>query len=225
MRYFSAAVFDLDGVLADTAILHSKAWGRLMSEIGLEMPADAEARLRGLERLTSLDVLLGDSAANFSHEQKWQLAEKKNGYYLDLIGDLSQQDLLPGALEILQLLKQHQIPVALASASKNAVQVINALNVTDYFDLVVDAALIGRSKPDPEIFLAAATGLNMHPSNIIGFEDAPAGICALRAAGIYSVGIGSERDLELANIIFSSLSEFLGFDALKISNRKISIFM
>ncbi len=223
MRHFCAAVFDLDGVLADTAVMHSKAWTQLMNELGLEMPADAESRLRGLERLTSLEVLLGESSARFSEQEKRKLADRKNSYYLGLIDGLDQQDLLPGALDTLTLLKHHQIPVALASASKNAAQVINALNVIDYFDFVVDAATISHSKPDPEIFLAAAAGLKMEPSTIIGFEDAPAGVLALNSAGIYSVGIGSEVELDFAEIVFSALSDFLIFDAFAISDRKISI--
>lgn len=225
MRHFSAAVFDLDGVLADTAVMHSKAWNRLMNELGLEMPVDAESRLRGLERLTSLEVLLGDASSSFSLQEKQKLADRKNGYYLELIGGLGQQDLLPGSLDILTLFKNHQIPMALASASKNAAQVISALHVIDYFDFVVDASAISRSKPEPEIFFAAAAGLNLKPRDIIGFEDAPAGVTALNTAGIYSVGIGLEVELDFANIVFSSLSDFLSFDAFAISDQKISISM
>jgi beta-phosphoglucomutase len=223
VRQFSAAVFDLDGVLADTAVLHSKAWSQLIGEIGLEMPADADASLRGLERLASLEVLLGDHSSHFSVHEKQKLADRKNGYYLDLIGGLGQQDLLPGAIETLKLFKEKEIPIALASASKNAAQVINALQVSQYFDFVVDASTISRSKPAPEIFLAAASGLGANPSDIIGFEDAPAGIAALTAAGIYAVGIGYEVELDAADIVFSSLSDFLIFDAFATANRKILI--
>ena len=220
---FYGAIFDLDGVLADTARLHSVAWAALLKDIGLSLPADAEHKVKGLERLASLNVLLGEQQNAFSLAQKMEFSERKNRIYLDLIGSLNHSSLLPGAEKILSNLKENDIPVGLASASKNAMQVLVALEVDSYFDFIVDASRVNKSKPDPEIFLAAAMGLNVHPASCVGFEDAPAGLESIIAAGMFAIGIGQTQELFKANKIFPSLEDVLLSGSLKFKKKFISL--
>lgn len=154
---FRAAIFDLDGVIADTARLHLQAWRQLAEELKLPWGGDMEEALKGLERMASLEVILGERSSEFTHNEKVELASRKNERYRELIQALTPNDLLPGAGELLRWLRNRRIPVALASASQNAPVVLKALGIADCFTIISDPAK-AAPKPAPDIFLAAAWG-------------------------------------------------------------------
>jgi len=183
-------VFDLDGVLTDTAELHYRAWKRLAEEEGLAFDRQVNERLRGVSRRSSLEIILRHAGANMKEEQKEELATRKNGYYRELISSLTPADLLPGIAQLLPRLKEMGIRTALASASHNAPEIVERLDIGRWLDLVVDPGDVIKGKPDPEIFFRAAERLGVPYENCAGVEDAEVGIQAIRAARMFAVGIG-----------------------------------
>jgi alpha,alpha-trehalose phosphorylase len=190
-RALECVVFDLDGVLTDTAELHYRAWKRLAEEEGLSFDRTVNERLRGVSRRASLEIILRHAGAEFTEAKKEELANRKNGYYRELISTLSPADLLPGIARLLPRLKEAGIRTALASASHNAPEIVQRLGIGGFLDLVVDPADVVKGKPDPEIFFRAAEGLGVPYENCAGVEDAEVGIRAIRAARMFAVGIGS----------------------------------
>lgn len=188
-----AVIFDLDGVITDTAHLHFLAWQHIANDVGIMIDEAFNDTLKGISRGESLQRILqhGGKAGEFTPEACAQLAERKNGLYVHSLRQLTVNSVLPGIRELLVTLREIQIPVGLASVSLNAPAILQALDISHYFDFCADAALIGRSKPDPEIFLAACAGLGVDPQQCIGIEDAQAGIDAINACGMLSVGIGT----------------------------------
>lgn len=207
MRSFKAAIFDLDGVIADTAQAHYLAWAQLANQLGIYFDEEINERLKGVPRMASLDIVLENAIQSFSDAEKEKLATEKNRYYLDIVNQMTPNDLLPGAREAIVKIRQAGLKTALASASKNAISLISYLDIGDLLDYVADANFITHHKPHPEIFLKAAEGLDVEPENCIAFEDAVAGIEAIRAANIFAVGIGEKSVLTRADIVFSSLSD------------------
>jgi beta-phosphoglucomutase len=203
---YQAAIFDLDGVLVDTAKYHYRAWKKLADELGFDFSETDNERLKGVSRMRSLEILMEIAGLDFSEAEKSALAGKKNQWYVELISTLEESDVLPGARECLFALDAMGVPTALASASKNAQVVIERLNLAQFFQCIVDAKLIARAKPDPEVFLAAAKGLGIAPSFSVVFEDAPAGIEGAHAAGMFAVGVGSIEALPDADIVIPDLS-------------------
>jgi len=206
-RGFSAAIFDLDGVLVDTAKCHYQAWKRLAGTLGITFTEQDNERLKGVSRMQSLEIVLEIGGLNFSEEKKRDLTEMKNRWYVEAIEKLDSSALLNGALAFLTSLNAAGVPVALASASKNAAAVIERLPIAGMFQFVVDANRIARTKPDPEIFLAAAAGLAAAPADCVVFEDAAAGVEAAHAAGMYAVGIGTLTALPEADLVVPSLAQ------------------
>jgi beta-phosphoglucomutase len=206
VRAYRGAIFDLDGVLVDTAKLHFKAWRRLAEELGVVFTETDNERLKGVSRNESLNILLSIGGLSPPDEERATLAEKKNRWYVELIGSLTPSDLLPGALKCLEELRRAGIPAALASASRNAPAVLKPLGIAHYFQAVLDGNSATKAKPDPEIFLAAATKLGILPRENVVFEDAPAGIQAAHAAGMYAVGIGKPAALPDADLVVADLS-------------------
>ena len=204
---FAAVIFDLDGVIADTAKFHFLAWRQLAEELGIQLADETEDRLKGLERMASLELILADSRQNYSDDQKHALAARKNKHYCRLIETLTPMDLLRGAGELLEQLVTRDIPVALASASKNAAAVIERLGIAERFTYIADANRVENPKPHPEIFLMAAQGLNVAPAACLAIEDAAAGVESINRAGMYSVGVGDREILGQANEVISSLNE------------------
>lgn len=205
-RTFSHAfIFDLDGVLTDTARQHLAAWGALARMLQLPFDASMEDRLRGLSRMDSLELVLGPAATRFSAERKQALAEHKNAAYVDAIAALTPADLLPGALAALRAVRAGGWGLALASASRNAPTVLDRLGVAHLFDHVVDPASVARGKPAPDIFLAAAQALGVAPAHCVGIEDAAAGVQAIRDAGMFAVGIGDPQVLRGADLVLPDL--------------------
>jgi len=203
-----AVIFDLDGVLADTAVLHRAAWQQLAAEIGAPFDEAIAERMKGVDRMGSLEILLERAPRRYSDEEKAELAARKNARYVELIDRLDPRHLLPGAHAAVESVRHAGLKTALASASRNAPQLIERLGIAGLFDYVVDASRIARSKPDPEIFLAAAAGLGLAPADCLGVEDAAAGIASIHAAGMAAIGIGQAEALAEADMLLSDIAAF-----------------
>lgn len=204
-----AFIFDLDGVITDTAEYHFLAWKELGEELGIPFTREFNEELKGVSRMDSLEKILalGHRQNDFSQEEKEALAAKKNEHYVRLIENISPNDILPGIKEILAVIKEKGYKLGLASVSKNAFTVMDSLGLRDQFDVIVDAATIEKGKPHPEIFLTAAKLLSADPFACIGIEDAAAGVDSIKGAGMYAVGIGNQETLAKADIVYSSTSE------------------
>ncbi len=197
-------IFDLDGVIADTAVLHTRAWMRLADELGIPFRPETGELVKGVSRMASLCIVLGDHAAEYDAESLAELADRKNCYYRELVEHVGPSDILPGMADLLASLKNDGRMLVLASASRNAPAIIKRLGLEGTFDGIVDAAAVSMPKPDPEIFIRAAEMAGARLKDCVAFEDAQAGIDAIRAAGIFSVGIGTK--LVGADIRFDSTS-------------------
>lgn len=208
MGKIKGCIFDLDGVIVDTAKYHYLAWKRLANELGFEFTKDQNERLKGVSRMKSLDILLEiGNKSNFSDEEKIKLAEKKNNWYVEYISNMSSDEILPGAKEFLQVVRNAGIKTALGSVSKNSMTILNRLNLAKYFDAIIDGNKVTHAKPNPEVFLLGAREIGVPEKNCVVFEDASAGIEAATNAGMYSIGIGSKKILNKANIVIDSLED------------------
>ena len=201
-----AVIFDLDGVLTDTAELHFQAWSRLAGEIEVPFDRRTNERLKGVDRLSSLDIILERATRHFGAEERRNLAARKNGYFGELLQHLTPASLLPGALDALRDVRQRGVRIALASASHNAKTIIARLGIADAFDFIADPSASGKPKPAPDIFLAAAAALQAHPARCIGVEDAIAGVTAIKRAGMMAIGIGDARMLIEADEVVPNMS-------------------
>ena len=207
-HHLKAVIFDLDGVIADTAVVHHAAWKKLALEIGIPFDDTVGERLKGVDRRASLDILLENAAHSYSEPEKEALATRKNDYYRQQIEHFGPQHLLPGARIAIESVRRAGLKTALASASRNASLLLERLGIADLFDYVVDANHIRRAKPDPEIFLAAARGLGLAPSECLGVEDAAAGIASIHSAGMTAVGIGHAQALAGADVLLPNVAAF-----------------
>lgn len=197
-------IFDLDGVITDTAKFHAQAWKTLADKLGVTWNSTLQDGLKGLSRMDSLELILtnGNIQDKYSLKQKQSLATEKNDHYLQLIHQIKPSDIFPGMREFLDELKNNGYKVSLASASKNAPTVLDQLRITSYFEHVVDPATLKHGKPDPEIFLRAAQIIDLDPRECLALEDATAGIAGINAAGETSIGIGSPTVLQDADMVF-----------------------
>jgi len=207
MAKIEACIFDLDGVIVDTAKYHYWAWKKLASELHFEFTEKQNEKLKGVSRMDSLEILLKFGNLNLSNEEKIRLAEKKNNWYVEFISNIKSDDILPGAKEFLQIVKNKEIKTALGSVSKNAMTILNKLGLTEYFDSIIDGNKVAHAKPNPEVFLLGAKELNVLPKNCVVFEDAEAGIKAAKNARMYSIGIGNSEILSGANFVINSLEK------------------
>ncbi|MFM8739770.1 MAG: beta-phosphoglucomutase [Cytophagales bacterium] len=203
-----AAIFDLDGVIVDTAHYHFIAWQRLASELGINFTEADNERLKGVSRMRSLEIILEIGGVALTEAKKEELATKKNGWFVEYIEAIKPQEVFAGVPDMLQMLRQQGYKIALASSSKNAETVIRLLQIGHLFDAIVDGTMITHTKPDPEIFLLAAKKINEAPANCVVFEDAEAGVEAALAAGMKCVGVGSPEQLGKANFIVAKTAEF-----------------
>lgn len=209
IKQLEAVIFDLDGVITDTAKYHYIAWKELGEQLEIPFDHDFNETLKGISRIESLESILklGNKQNAFTIEQKEELANQKNNQYVKLIDNLNSEDILPGITEFLNQLKAEKVKTAIASASKNAKKIIACLGLGSYFDYIVDASTVEKSKPNPEVFLKAAKAINVNPKNCIGIEDAVAGIKSINSANMFSVGIGSSDVLNDADLILASTNE------------------
>ncbi|MGI6644601.1 MAG: beta-phosphoglucomutase [Bacilli bacterium] len=182
-------IFDLDGVIVSTDEFHYLAWKKISDEEGIEFTRKINDRLRGVSRMDSLEIILEKSDRVYSQEEKEELATRKNNYYVDLIKELTPDNLLPDVYDTLLILKSEGYKLAIASSSKNAPRIVEYLEIADLFDVIVDGTMITKSKPDPEVFLLAKDKLGLKETEVLVVEDAVAGIDAANAAGIKSCGI------------------------------------
>lgn len=207
-----AFIFDLDGVLTDTAELHYQSWRSLASDLGFEWPREANEALRGLGRMESLRIFLGDAWDRFSEQQRADLAATKNSRYLERVAAMTWDDLVPGAAELLARLRKSGIATAVASSSRNARVVIRQLGIARLLDTVVDGIDAPRSKPDPQAFLLAAERLGVAPLHCIVVEDAASGVEAGLAAGMRVIGVGPAARVGKAHIVVSELRVLCDMD-------------
>jgi beta-phosphoglucomutase len=205
---FKAVIFDLDGVLTDTAHYHYLAWKQLANSLDIPFDEAFNEELKGVDRMGSLDLILARGNRTCSLEQKVELAHAKNSHYQQLIESMSPSDLLPGAMATLNAVRQADLMIGLASVSKNAFTVLDRLGITDWFDYVVDANTIKNGKPDPEIFLVAADRLAVAPEACLGIEDSVAGIRSIKSAGMFALGIGNPAILQEADTVIPGLDHF-----------------
>lgn len=202
-------VFDLDGVLTDTAEYHYLAWKALAEEVGIDIDRTFNEQLKGISRLDSLDRILkhGGKEAEFTKEEKEQLAHQKNEQYKQLIEEITPEDILEGIPEFLAELKAAEMKLAIASASKNAPVILEKLGIADQFMDIVNPAKLKKGKPDPEIFLTGADLLGLEPKECTGIEDAEAGIQAINDARMFSVGVGEASSMKEADYHVENTSE------------------
>ena len=202
-------VFDLDGVITDTAKYHYEAWKALADKLGIEIDLKFNEQLKGISRMDSLERILahGNQQDKYTQEQKEALAAEKNEAYVQLLQNLTPADLLPGVKAFLSEAKEKNMPCVIASASKNAPFILEKLGVIDLFDAIVDPATLTKGKPDPEIFVKAAESIGIKPEEAIGFEDAQAGIAGIKACGMYAIGILAGEPLDQADRTVHTLDE------------------
>ena len=201
-----AFIFDLDGVIVDTAKYHYLAWKKIATDLGIEFTHEHNELLKGVSRVRSLDIILGLGQVEASQEQKDQWLIQKNEDYLSYLVDMDQSEILPGVMPVLEFLKANQQPIALGSASKNARPILEKTGILSYFDAIVDGNDVSNAKPDPEVFLQAAQKLGISNENSMVFEDSVAGIQAANIATMTSIGIGDAAILNEAKYNFKDFT-------------------
>ncbi|AUC74328.1 beta-phosphoglucomutase [Olleya sp. Bg11-27] len=200
-------IFDLDGVIVDTAKYHFLAWQNLAKSIGIDFTHEQNEQLKGVSRVKSLEKILEWGNKTISEELFASLMGKKNEEYLSFIDKMTDEEVLPDVPKILAYLIAQKQPISLGSASKNARPILEKVNLLSKFDAIVDGNDVSKAKPDPEVFLIAAQHLNMKPEDCIVFEDSVAGVQAANSANMISIGIGERNVLHEADYIFSNFTE------------------
>jgi beta-phosphoglucomutase len=214
MKKIKACIFDLDGVIVDTARYHFIAWRALAQELGFTFTVEDNERLKGVSRMQSLEILLEIGGKQFSEKEKMEMAHRKNTLYVSYIEKMTPEEILPGVREFLLELRSQGIKIALGSASKNSPMILEQIHLWGMFDAVVDGNSITEAKPHPEVFLKGAERLGVEPGHCVVFEDAISGVEAARHAGMYCVGIGDAQTLGAADFVIRGFEGFT-FDRLK----------
>lgn len=212
MAVIKGFIFDLDGVIVDTAKFHYLAWKRLANELGFDFTEEQNEMLKGVSRMTSLDILLKIGKKSLSQEEKEHLAAKKNEWYLEFISKMAPGDILPGVSTFLMEVRSAGIKMAIGSASKNAKTILTHVGLIDLFDAIVDGTVISEAKPNPEVFLKGAKELGLTPKECLVFEDSIAGVDAAHNGDMKCVGIGSKTTLRNADVVIN------GFKSIGISD-------
>jgi beta-phosphoglucomutase len=207
MKKEIAFIFDLDGVIVDTAKYHFLAWRNLANSLGFEFTEEHNELLKGVSRVRSLEILLEIGKVDLTEEQKQPLLLKKNEEYLEYVNKMTADEILPGVNDLLNFLDANNIKFALGSASKNAPLILEKVGLIKRFAALVDGNDVSKAKPDPEVFLIGAKKLNMNPENCVVVEDAIAGVEAANAAKMLSIGIGDAKVLSEAAYIFNDMTE------------------
>ena len=202
-----AFIFDLDGVIVDTAKYHFLAWQKLAESLGINFTHEHNEELKGVSRVRSLEIILGLGNVEATQEQKDEWLVQKNEDYLQYIDKMDDSEILPGVMNVLEFLKANNQPIILGSASKNARPILEKVKILNYFDDIVDGNDVSNAKPDPEVFLVGAKKANQTNENSIVFEDSVAGIQAANIAGMMSIGIGEASVLNEADVVFNNFTE------------------
>ena len=213
MNKISACIFDLDGVIVDTAKYHFLAWRRLANELGFDFTEKENEKLKGVGRMDSIKLILKWGGIKMDETSMKSLAAKKNEWYVQDVQKMTSDEIMVGVEDFLNELQSKDIRIALGSASKNAVPILKQLNIHHYFEVIMDGTNVTKGKPDPEVFLKGAEGLKVAPRNCIVFEDAPKGVEAALAGGMYAVGVGNEEDLGHAHVVIPDFHK-LQFESL-----------
>ncbi|WP_142785131.1 beta-phosphoglucomutase [Changchengzhania lutea] len=199
-------IFDLDGVIVDTAKYHFLAWKALANSIGIDFSHQQNEQLKGVSREQSLIKILAWGNKKLSQDEFLSLMAKKNEAYLEYISNMDDSEILPAVNETLKYLANQRQPIALGSASKNSKQILKKVNLLEKFDAIVDGNNVTKAKPDPEVFLKAAQAINVLPEDCVVFEDSVAGIQAANTAHMISIGIGEASVLNEADFIFKDFT-------------------
>ncbi|GIP28045.1 beta-phosphoglucomutase [Paenibacillus sp. J23TS9] len=209
LEHMKGAIFDLDGVIVDTAKYHFLAWRELAKELGFEFTEEHNERLKGVSRMESLRILLEIGGMQATETEQLRMAQEKNDRYVKYISQLDESELLPGVRTYLTGLRERGVGIALGSASKNAEFILERLQIASLFDAVIDGNKVSKAKPDPEVFVKGCEALGLDPSHCVVFEDAAAGVQAGKAAGCGVVGIGRPEILSEADRVISGLIDLV----------------
>jgi len=204
-----AGLFDLDGVIVDTAKFHYLAWRELANGLGFDITEEQNEHLKGISRMESLERILTMGGVTLPDDEKLRLATIKNGRYVEMVKQMPASEILPGARDYLLQLRGRGVKIALGSASKNAELILENLGIRELFDAVIDGNKAIQSKPDPQVFLLGAGALGIAPNDCVVYEDAAAGIEAAKAAGMHAVGIGRPENLPRADLVVPGLYALL----------------
>lgn len=197
-------LFDLDGVIVDTAVFHYAAWRRMANELGFDIDEEFNETLKGISRMDSINRILEKGDLRLSKERILDLAAKKNEWYLEYVDTMSADNILPGIETLIAQIKEMGLSMALGSASKNAPKILERIGLLDDFDALVDGNSVSHSKPNPEVFIKGAEALKLKNEECLVVEDAFAGIEAAHAAGMKAIGIGTKENLPNADLILAS---------------------
>lgn len=204
-----AVIFDLDGVICHTDQFHYQAWKAVADRLGVPFDERVNVRLRGVSRMESLEIILEQSEKSYSREEKERLAEEKNRIYRSFLRKMTPADLEPETLHTLKALREMGLKLAIGSSSRNTALILRRLGLDRFFDAVADGTQIRRSKPDPEVFLLAASRLGVQPSRALVVEDAAAGIRAAKAGGFLAAGLGSAAQILEADFFIETIAELV----------------
>lgn len=208
-RRYQAVIFDLDGVIVSTDRYHFQAWSKLAEQEGIEFNEQINHRLRGVSRMESLEIILEKASRRYTEAEKRELAERKNEMYRSLLAQLTESDLLPGVAQTLAALRERGIKIAIGSSSKNAPVILERIGLAERFDAVADGNGIVSSKPDPEVFLLAASKLALPPEACLVVEDAEAGVVAAKRGGMAAAAVGEARSCKDADYRLESIDQLL----------------
>jgi beta-phosphoglucomutase len=207
MMRTAACIFDLDGVIVDTARYHFLAWKKLTDKLGIHFTEEDNERLKGVSRMASLEIILEIGNIKTDDFTKLEYATLKNKWYTDFISKMTPDEILPGSLDFIKELRKANIQVAIGSASKNTPLILKRVGILELFDAVADGNIVSKAKPDPDVFIKAAEMVNVKPGRCVVFEDAVAGVQAALNAGMMCIGVGSPKILTKAHYVVSGLKE------------------
>ncbi|WP_339653255.1 beta-phosphoglucomutase [uncultured Salegentibacter sp.] len=207
MKTTKGVIFDLDGVIVDTAKFHFLAWRKLANDLGFDFTKAQNEQLKGVSRVESLKKILEWGELELSKTEFKRQMALKNENYLSYVAKMDDDEILPGVQKVIDYLIENNIPFALGSASKNARNILKKINLLEKFDAIVDGNDVSKAKPDPEVFLIAAEKININPENSIVFEDSVAGVQAANNANMMSIGIGEKEILGEADYVFNDFTE------------------
>ena len=207
MRKIKGYIFDLDGVIVDTAKYHYNSWRRLANKLGFDITEEQNENLKGVSRKESLEYILSIGELSFPDKEKMKLTELKNSWYVESISHMNDSELLPGALNLLKEIEDKNLGISLGSASKNSERILKSTGIFDMFDAIIDGTKTTESKPHPQVFLMGAEALNLKPEECVVFEDSINGVKAANTGGFISIGVGKADTLKHADFVLPDLED------------------